>query len=311
MKSGIVINESDISFLKKIKYELGFFIKLKLQECEIAFYTDCNDAFERIQFAYSNYSYHDDFSASMVMLITPQSSHHKSVCERLFGKYDSNACIIISEESGVAIAENSIPISIIHAINEIHHKIINCLKSNNFVIQGAGIKMNNKGILIIGLPGSGKSSLVSYAVGQGDQYTSDELLLFNNDSDEVTAFPIPIGIRHKGIGILRNLREKATQGQRYQVLDEDRWIFNLNRFAIESMKPNFIIFPSIDLNTPTYIRKLDRIATINLLCRHSYNFDSYFLKACKLAENTEAYELSSRSVEESYAILQKLCDGSE
>ena len=218
MKSGTRINNSTLEFLKCIRFELGFFIKLKVENEEIAFYTDCNDAFERIQFAYSQFAFFDDSKASMVMLITPNSEHHKTVCEKIFGKNDCEACIIISEGSGVALLENSIPISIIHSINEMHNKIISSLKRDNFVVQGAGIKMNGKGILVIGIPGSGKSSLVSYAVGQGEQYTSDELLLFNENSENVHAFPIPIGIRHNGIEILKNLREKAIKGQRYQVL---------------------------------------------------------------------------------------------
>lgn len=134
-----------------------------------------------------------------------------------------------------------------------------------FFLHAACVAHRGRGVLLVGHPGSGKTTLSLMAVRSGFQFLSDEqpLLCERNGSLRVLAFPRRIRLSRAMARRLPELRPllKRQRG--------DRLILPIERIRsgcrMETCLPNLLLFPHFDPEAKPRLRPLSPTAALSKL----------------------------------------------
>lgn len=172
---------------------------------------------------------------------------------------------------------------------------------NTFLVHGAGLSKNNKGILICGPFESGKSTLAIKLVENGFKFLSDEFTIFHQA--KLFAFPLIIGLKRNTLKLFPRLRKLIKKAKE----NDEKISFDILDFypgcIAESCIPKIIIFIAPEKKSiKAVIQPLDKEMTFALLCMdrdnvlRSKNTTPVHLKQtqflAKLAKKTTSYFLS-------------------
>lgn len=134
-----------------------------------------------------------------------------------------------------------------------------------FFLHAACVAYRGRGVLLVGHPGSGKTTLSLMAVRAGFQFLSDEqpLLCERNGSLKVLAFPRRIRLSRALAHRLPELRPllKRRRG--------DRLVFPVERIRtdcrVEACSPSLLLFPRFDPEVKPRLRPLSPLAALSRL----------------------------------------------
>lgn len=184
-------------------------------------------------------------------------------------------------------------------MSDVIHRLI---KDNHqyLAIHAALVSHGGNAFLMPATSGSGKSSLTMWCLQNGFQYHTDELVLINPDTFELSAFTRPIKLRRRGLTPIHQLiGDKLDQiMQAHPLLVSHHTVMLPHRllnpnYQIDVPPLNYIIFPSFQANQTSSLVPISAAkASLELMQSNviARNFDNYgFTQMCQLARQKTAF----------------------
>ena len=132
-------------------------------------------------------------------------------------------------------------------INEI---IFRCLEKNDqgLALHAAAVQVGNRGILLPGSSGAGKSTFVAWLTACGCCYLTDELVVLSEDSRRIRPFTRPLTLRPASAKALAPYMRHLKESEVFEVLRGDSGIMVPHRFLNPDFTPaepplSLILFP--------------------------------------------------------------------
>ena len=124
--------------------------------------------------------------------------------------------------------------------------------SNSALVHSAAVGMDNKGVLICAMGGSGKSTLSVSCLIDGFQYVSDDYLILNKTDNDLTAYPIysMITLSQKIYKQMTNLKSEFMCNN----YNNTKYILSISDYdsIITKLPIKAVVFPKIsDVYEPT------------------------------------------------------------
>ena len=174
--------------------------------------------------------------------------------------------------------------------------LIKDISSDHLHFHASCIDLNGKGVLIVGLQSSGKTTIAVKGLLNGFKSLGDDIVLVKNGSGEVTGFPRPFKLTDYTFGIIPH--EILNKYPHYYIeKDLTYFFFNVTSgdFYSESTDLKCIIFPVIKKG-PFKVKQLGQIDALTKLMPHNFNlFDNNsenIKQITDLIKNVPAYEIS-------------------
>ena len=156
---------------------------------------------------------------------------------------------------------------------------------SHFLIHGGGISLQNKGVMISGESGTGKTSLIVKLLTKGFQFLSDELIPINKQTGKMEPFPRAIGLRpearfllEEGFALFKQKELNKSSGHKYflnpMLLGPEKAITPVPvepRFFIYLAKPkssppsNFITLTVIREEGEKFLSSIKKVKELNVL----------------------------------------------
>ena len=174
---------------------------------------------------------------------------------------------------------------LIHELSRIAYQKYDYLLAIHSAVAG-----NKRGcILLPGMSGKGKSTLVTALVHSGLDYYTDEVAVINRQTQEVVPLPTPIGIKKRSLHVLDRFfpqinKLEAHYGEegkeiRYLVPDKKSIVCPIERGGWVSV----IIFPEYQDGASTVLKPISKVTAIKKLVDSGYQ-TKFFFNALTAAE---------------------------
>lgn len=195
---------------------------------------------------------------------------------------------------------------------------LDCSQKASYIIHGGALEWKNKGIILAGHAGSGKSTLTYALAKAGLNYLTDECVLFNVDTQCLLPYPISPSFEKDNAQLFDEVKE---------TYDEDTKLHNENIKSFVDIRkvgisttskpvaPEFIIFPKYTPDKKPELKQLSTAKASELLNKQTSFFqDSADKNISKsdvvelLINKCECYELVSNQLDETIALVKNLFD---
>lgn len=183
------------------------------------------------------------------------------------------------------------------------------------------VSKDNKGILIPGRVGSGKSTIAISLVRNNFKFLSDEysLLRKKHSKIEALAFPLKVGLKDASIGLFPELifllKDSSQNGQKKRFFVEE--VFP--SCVINQCEPTILVFPQYKESGKTEVEPLSKKKALMHLMEDPNSFvfldenspwvsKQHFELLSLLAEQAKAYEFfySDDNIQQIHAIINNL-----
>ena len=161
-------------------------------------------------------------------------------------------------------------------------------------LHGACVEINNKGALIIGSHGIGKTTLALTSLNCGFKALTDDISLLDKNYMGI-GFPRPFRLKVKNTDGLDYLPAECPTFDLYNGFTYVFFYLNDRRYYSEKTKIKYIFFPR-RCDGPAVIRKIGETEALQNILKEGINFckqdDGCVEDVIRLIRATSAYELS-------------------
>lgn len=190
-------------------------------------------------------------------------------------------------ESSKAKIETSLLANILrHLRDEIVLQIIQA-HSHLLWLHGGAVVYQNSGVLVSGLSGQGKSTLVANLLAQGWRYLSDDVTPYEPESGRAIPFPETPAVRHHS-------RQELSIDQA-RALPKSQIELNANNICNQAVPIKAVIFPAYHYHGAMQLQQCSPATAALELLQNSLNFvdhqDSAVSYLCELVSRVPVYRL--------------------
>jgi HprK-related kinase A len=183
------------------------------------------------------------------------------------------------------------------------------------IIHSAVVEKNDKGLILPGTPGSGKSTLCAALVCKGWRLLSDEMALISLETNQIHPFPRPIGLKNNSIEIIQAFGEKVVFGR--TVNDTAKGSVAHMRAPQTSINadlvtapPFAVVFPKYQPNVELNFAPISKGETMMQLAGNCFNYpvlgaDGFHCLA-NVADSCSGHILNYSKLDGAIAALDKL-----
>jgi hypothetical protein len=181
---------------------------------------------------------------------------------------------------------------------------LNGISTTDLVFHAAALALDNRGIIICGQSGCGKSSIAAWLTANGFQYLTDEVISLPRNSDEIRGLCRSIVLKHGSAFIWQRWLSKKDADDFLHFNDDSAWIepaLFYKDAARASVKPWVLIFPRF-VPEAEFLAK--RLTPANALFRllqclvNARNFPDHGMSATtRLARQVTSYSLVYSNIE--------------
>jgi len=169
------------------------------------------------------------------------------------------------------------------------------------IIHSAIIEKDGYGLIMPGIPGSGKSTLCAALINQGWRLLSDEMALLSLTDGLIYPTPRPVSLKNKSIQIIKDFAPEAVFGE---VVPDTLKGDIAHMVAPESallgqsipVKPAFLVFPHYKENSEKQLKQLPKARALMTLAEHAFNFnilgEEGFDSMANMIDQVECYDFT-------------------
>jgi len=157
--------------------------------------------------------------------------------------------------------------------------------SEHLVFHAGGVQVEERGLLLPGRSGTGKSTLVAHLVRCGMRYLSDEVVALDVSDSSLLGFPKAISIDPDGVGLSSELRDRclaaSPRGDEHREGTERASKLYLSPSHIRSgavgssCSLSLVVFPRYEHGASTYLRRLSSGDAVLGLVTNCVNLDRH------------------------------------
>ncbi len=188
--------------------------------------------------------------------------------------------------------------------NHIHHYLI---------LHAGVLGQGDRGLILPGAPGSGKSTLTAALMLKGWRLLTDELGLVDIAGDRITAFVRPVSLKNASIAIIRemagnddfsDIARNTSKGDVCHMKPSPISIKNAHRPVI----PRLILFPTWQEGARLAVTELSRASALVRLEQQTFNFavlgEKGFSTLSHLVEHCPALAVTYSDTEQLMPLLE-------
>jgi hypothetical protein len=190
--------------------------------------------------------------------------------------------------------------------------MLNGASTSHLIFHAGALAHQERGLLLCGKSGSGKSTVTAWLVKNGYQYLSDEVIGLPSVGEEVHGFCRSLVLKRGSEMIWKEWQPAGANKQFIKTHDGSAWFAPtlLNAQAVlTSVKAHLILFPTFSAGAELQIEKLNTSNTLFMLMQslvNARNFEEHGIKRTKeLAQQVSAYKLVYSNIEQAAAWIQQ------
>jgi len=181
---------------------------------------------------------------------------------------------------------------------------LNGASTTELIFHAAALAHLERGLILCGQSGSGKSSLTAWLVANGMQYLTDEVISLPTESDMISGFCRSMILKRGSAFIWRHWLPQSESNGLLQFSDGTAWVAPtlLNASAVRSqVVPCLLIFPRYVEGAQFQVERLSSAQTLFRLLQclvNARNFPNHGMAATtRLAQNVSAISMTYSDIE--------------
>ncbi|WP_273437631.1 HprK-related kinase A [Sedimenticola selenatireducens] len=188
------------------------------------------------------------------------------------------------------------------------------------IVHAAVLDKDGQGIIMPGVPGSGKSTLCAAMSLRGWRLLSDEMALLDPVSRAITPVPRPVSLKNDSIGVIRRFSAGAELGPAAKdtakgtVAHLRPSLLSIQNASITCL-PHAIIFPKYEAGSDTNLVKKAKNRALMEIQENAFNSHILgkegFDAAKSLVNSCPNYSLQYSSLEEALVTIERILEDAE
>jgi HprK-related kinase A len=186
------------------------------------------------------------------------------------------------------------------------------------LIHAAVVERRGRAVVMVGPPGSGKSTLCAALLHRGWRLFSDEFAMIDLEGGALWPWPRPVSLKNRSIELIAE-RCGGMASLTTPVADTSKGLVahlkpptdSVRRMA-EPARPGLVLFPTFTAGAPLRLVRRDMGTAFLALAEQSFNYsllgEQGFHSVARLLAEAPAYDLSHDSLDEAIDGLQDLVD---
>lgn len=181
------------------------------------------------------------------------------------------------------------------------------------IVHAAAVEKDGRGIILPGVPGSGKSTLCAAMVCRGWRLLSDEMALISLEDGLLWPIPRPVSLKNASIAIIRNFANDVVFGE--MITDTAKGTVAHMRAPFASIEasnqpaqPRAIVFPTYRAGSDTELAPLSKCRALMRVAENCFNYgvlgSAGFIGLADTVERSSCYTLAYSSLDEAIAALE-------
>ena len=186
------------------------------------------------------------------------------------------------------------------------------------IIHAAVIEREGKAAVLPAPPGAGKSTLCAGLVNRGWRLLSDELALFDMESNLLYGMCRPVNLKNASVEVIRRFAPEAVMT--VPVPDTTKGTVALMRPLTSSVervdepaRPTWVVLPNYRADAPATLESHARAQTFMLIAEQSFNYDIHgargFDAVGRLIGQSACYQLTYSQLDDAEQVFDKLLAG--
>ncbi|MBK9028860.1 Hpr(Ser) kinase/phosphatase [Candidatus Propionivibrio aalborgensis] len=186
------------------------------------------------------------------------------------------------------------------------------------IIHAAVVERDGRAAVLPAPPGSGKSTLCAGLVNRGWRLLSDELALFDMDSNLIYGMCRPVNLKNVSIDVIKQFAPDAVMTQ--PVPDTTKGTIALMRPPVESVKrmnqparPTWVVLPKYAAGAPPMLVRHSRARCFMLIAEQSFNYHIHgsrgFDAVGQLIDHSQCFQLTYSSLDDAERVFDDLLAG--
>lgn len=188
------------------------------------------------------------------------------------------------------------------------------------IVHAAVLEKDGQGIIMPGVPGSGKSTLCAAMSLRGWRLLSDEMALLDPVSLDISPVPRPVSLKNESIGVINDFSATAEMGPAAKdtakgTVAHLKPSLSSVQKATVTCRPNAIVFPKYRAESDTCLTEKAKTRALMEIQENAFNthilgkdgFDS----AKALISNCPVYSLEYSRLEEALMTMDNILDDAE
>jgi hypothetical protein len=180
---------------------------------------------------------------------------------------------------------------------------LNGASTTNLVFHAAALSYLDRGLILCGQSGSGKSSLTAWLIANGLQYLTDEVVALPKDGGKISGLSRSIILKQGSAFIWQRWLMKTELDGHFQPHNGCAWISPalFEDLTVREVTPRVLIFPRYIAGAQFQVQHLTSANALFKLLQclvNARNFPDYGMAAAKqLARQVSAYSLTYSDIE--------------
>jgi HprK-related kinase A len=192
------------------------------------------------------------------------------------------------------------------------------LFNRHLLLHSGSLDVDGRGLLLVGTPGSGKSTLTAALALAGHRALSDEFGVVRLADRMLLPFPKPVALKNRSIDVIGRRWQAAVFGPTFRKTHKgDVAHLALPEVSItrrcDAVAPDVIVFPRWQPDSPLALSSLPRAETFSRLAQNSFNAEllgaDAFDAIHALVDRCESVQLVYAELDDAMGAVERLCDG--
>ena len=152
------------------------------------------------------------------------------------------------------------------------------MTNRHLMLHAGTVEIGSRGLLMIGVPGAGKSTLAAALALRSGRLLSDEFGVVRLRDRALLPLPKPVALKNKSIDVIRAWSPEGIVGPIYRNTHKgDVAHLAVPRNAVDARRspaqPSAIVFPRWEADAATRIESVGSTEAFSLIAFNSFNFD--------------------------------------